>query len=172
MKTKIVKNSSLYKWGRNFKRIQDRFYKNQYKLKRIQQIETFIKQGKFQKVYHIKQTRLDLDIPTVDNIIDCDLVLVTHQGYSRFSCKGIIRWIKGLINNNKNLYFCLNRHYLNIDNSDIGLELDDDYEKAIVQWLKLSLPDYTVKELSNRYVDKGKHFTWSVPDKHFYICKN
>jgi len=172
MRTKIVSNISLYKWTKNFANLQNKFYDKKYKLKRIHDIEQFIVEKKFKKVYHVEETRLDIDIPACESFLECDLVLVTHQGYSRFSCDGLIKQIKQWTNNGKHLYICLNRHYLNIDNSKIALKLSDDYQTAIVEWLQHSLENYTVQELSDRYIDKGKHFTWSVPDKHFYIWKN
>ena len=112
----IVNSKNLYKWAKNFKRIQDRFYDGKYKLRRLQQIEDFVKLNGFCRVYHIEEVLLDLDIPTVDNITDSDLILVTHQGYGRYPLTGIIEQIQNWLNNCSHLYFCLNRHYINIDN--------------------------------------------------------
>ncbi len=60
---KFVEPFSLYKWAKNFARIQNRFYANQYKLRRIQQIEDFINLNNFQKVHHIEEVRIDLELP-------------------------------------------------------------------------------------------------------------
>jgi hypothetical protein len=171
MRTKIVDHTFLYKWTKNFANLQSKFYNKKYKLKRIHDIETFINKKGYKNVFHVQETRLDIDIPLCDTIDICDLVLVTHQGYSRMSCRGIIEQIKNWTSHGRHLYFCLNRHYLNIDNSKIDIDLPQDYQSAIVTWLKSSLENYKVEELSDRYIDRGKHFTWSIPDKHFLICR-
>jgi len=169
---KIVEPFALYKWAKNFKRIQDRFYDKKYKLRRIQQIEDFITLNNFYKVYHIEETRLDFELSPkifVNNIKDADLTVVTHQGYSRYPCRGIIEQIQKWTAQCSKLYLCLNRHYLNIDNQKIDLTLPTDFQKAISSWLQQSLSNHVVIDLSRNYIDRGKSFTWSLPDRHFYI---
>ena len=61
-KIKVVKTESLYKWAKNFKRIQERFYEEPIKLKRIKNIEDFITLNNYRKVYFIGEVELDLDI--------------------------------------------------------------------------------------------------------------
>jgi len=169
---KIVEPFALYKWAKNFKRIQDKFYNKKYKLRRIQQIEDFITLNNFNKVYHIEETWLDFELSSdifVSTIKDADLILVTHQGYSRYPCKGIIEQIQKWTAQCSKLYLCLNRHYLNIDNQKIDLTLPTDFQKAISSWLQQSLPNHVVIDLSRNYIDRGENFTWSLPDRHFYI---
>lgn len=171
---KVVDPFNLYKWAKNFKKIQDKFYNNNYKLDRLQKIEDFITLNSFTKVHHIEEVRLDLHLQygtLVDSPNDADLILVTHQGYSRYPCVGIIEQIKQWTDRCPNLYLCLNRHYINIDNQKINEHLPDDYLKAITVWLRKSLPGYIVTDLSSDYVDRGDHFTWSIPDRHYYIIK-
>ena len=171
---KVVEPFALYKWAKNFKRIQDRFYGNKFKLRRIQQVEDFITLNNIKKVYHIDEVRLDLDLPTntfTNTVEEADLILVTAQGYSRFPCIGIIEQIYKWLEKCNKLYLCLNRHYLNIDNQKIDLALPDEFQKAITSWLQQSLKDCTVIDLSKNYLDYGENFTWSLPDRHFYIEK-
>ena len=134
-KIKIVKPFALYKWAKNFKRIQDRFYGNQYKLRRIQQIEDFITLNNFNKVHHIEEVHIDLELSPK---------IFTHN---------------------------INDTDLNIDNSNLDMDLPDDFQKAITSWLQKSLKDCVVMDLSRNYVDYGQHFTWSLPDRHYYIVK-
>ena len=169
---KVVQPSSLYTWAKNFKRIQDRFYNSQYKLRRIQQIEDFIQLNNFHKVYHIQDVLLDFDISKdmfTDDIQDSDLILVTHQGYSRYPCTGIIEQINKWLSACPKIYLCLNRHYLNIDNQQIDMQLPSDYQQAITSWLQQSLSNQVVVDLSRNYIDFMQNFTWSVPDRHYYI---
>ena len=165
----VVPIEDAYKWAKNFKRIQDRFYNNQYKLRRLQQIEDFIKLNGFSKVYHYEEVRLDLDIPTVDDITDSDLILVTHQGYSRYPLGGIIEQIKTWLRQTKHLYICLNRHYININNEKLDYQVPSELQKAITFWLQHELQNFVVVDLSRDYLDLGKSFTWSCPDRHYYI---
>jgi hypothetical protein len=173
-KIKVVTPFGLYKWAKNFKRIQDRFYNKQYKLRRIQQIEDFITLNNFHKIYHVQETWLDLELPKrmfVKNAEEAELILVTHQGYSRYPCEGIIEQIEKWIGKCNKLYLCINRHYININNKKINLSLPSDFQKAITSWLQQSLTTCRVVDLSRNYIDYGKNFTWSLPDRHYFIEK-
>lgn len=167
---KVIKKDSLYKWNKNWKRIQTRYWGNQYKLRRIQQIEDFVKLNGFQKVYHIQEVLLDAEIPTVDNINDCDLILVTHQGYSRLPMTGIVEQINSWLEICPNLYLCLNRYYLNIDNQKIDMQFTGDYLTDITKYFKENL-NYNIVDLSSDYNDDGSYFTWVVPDRQYFISK-
>ena len=167
----VVEPYDLYKWSKNFKHIQDRFWNNKYKVRRLQQIEDFVKLNNFSKVYHIEETRLDLDIPKVTNIKDADLILVTHQGYSRYRCNTIIDQIRTWIDDCTNIYLCLNRHYININNDKIDMQLPNDYQQAITAWLSSSLGGCKVVDMSRDYIDHGLSFTWTLPDRHYFISK-
>lgn len=165
----VVQTKNLYKWAKNFKRIQDRFYDKQYKLRRLQQIEDFIFLNGYTKVFHEEEVLLDLNIPHVEDKKTADLVLVTHQGYSRYPLSGIIEKIIDWTQS-ADLYLCLNRHYLNINNVSLEDNVPDDYQQAITFWLKKSLGEkFVVADLSRNYIDLGRHFTWSCPDRHYFI---
>ena len=170
----VVQPFASYKWAKNFKRIQERFFDNKYKLRRIKQIEDFIKLNNFTKVFHDEEVILDLDYGIAQPVRDlnqCDLILVTHQGYSRYPLQGIIEQIHKWLSLCDNLYLCLNRHYINIDNQTVDLDLPKDFLPAITSWLQQSL-SYKVIDMSVDYLDKVEHFTWVVPDRHYFICKN
>ena len=83
----------------------------------------------------------------------------------------MIELIKKQLDKCPNLYLCLNRHYVNIDNSYHDTTLDKNFTVAITQWLKKNLPGYDIVDLSLDYVDYGRHFTWAVPDRHYFIRK-
>lgn len=178
MKTKSGKEISivgprpLYKWARNFKRIQDRFYPEPVKLRRIKQIEDFITLNGYKKIFHIDEVILDLNITNdrfVNELTFADLILVTDQKFSRYPLSGIIEKICDLTSSVPDAYICLNRHYLNIDNQRVDIDLPQDYQQAITAWLSSSLPDHVVIDMSRNYLDVGKSFTWSCPDRHYFI---
>lgn len=166
----IVRSHDLYKWAKNYKRLQDRFYDNKYKIRRLQQIEDFVFLNDYKKVFHDEEVRLDLEIPTVATVEEADLILVTHQGYSRFPMTGIVEQCRAWLEK-ADLYLCLNSTYLNIDNQKINVELDDNYLKSITKYLKIKLDDCIVVDMSRNILEDGQYFTWSCPDRHYFITK-
>lgn len=171
---KIVGPRPMYKWARNFKRLQERFFTKPTKLRRILQIEDYIRLNGHRRVYHIDEVMLDMDLPKdwfVDDPMMADLILVTDQKFSRYPLDGIIEKIEELTSHCPAMYLCLNRHYLNIDNQSIDMDLPEEYQWAIATWLKKSLPSHTVIDVSRYYIDYGSNFTWSCPDRHFIITR-
>jgi hypothetical protein len=102
---------------------------------------------------------------------DADIVVITDQKFSRYPCTVLIEQIKNQLARCSQLYLCLNRHYVNIDNSYCDAALDQNFNLAISQWLKKQLPDYDIVDLSLDYLDCGTAFTWAIPDRHFFIRK-
>ena len=87
------------------------------------------------------------------------------------STNDIVKQIEKILVESKSLYLCLNRNYINIDNSYIDPTLSDNFCLAITQWSKKSLPDYNIIDMSLDYVEYGDYFTWAVPDRHYFITK-
>jgi len=165
---------ALYKWSRIFNRLQRNFFvENDIKLRREKQIEDFIVLNGFDRVCFKTDTDLfkEFKVKRVCHSSEADLVVITDQKFSRFPCPVIIQRIKQQLEKCPNLYLCLNRHYINIDNSYHDQTLDPKFTVAITQWLKKNLAGYDVIDLSLDYVDYGKHFTWAVPDRHYFIRK-
>jgi hypothetical protein len=171
----LVENPrGLYKWAKIFNRLQRNFFVNSpNKLRREKQIEDFITLNGFRHVRFKIDTDLfdSFEFDRVQHSNQADLVVITDQKFSRFPCPVIIKLIKQQLDKCPNLYLCLNRHYINIDNSYHDYELDSKFTLAITQWLKKNLPDHDVIDLSLDYVDYGRHFTWAVPDRHYFIRK-
>jgi len=171
----VTKAPYLHKWGKNFKIIQDRFYPPGTRIRRQKQIEDFMYLNGYTKIHHIEEVRIDFEIKNavyVDNAQDAEIILKTDQRLDRATCNDIIAQIDTWLDICPTLYICLNRHYLNINNANINLELPDDYLLAIATWIKKSLPNDFVVDLSWDYIDTGDQFTWSIPDRHFYIKRN
>ena len=164
----------LYKWSKGFNHIQKNFFVEDTKLRREKQIEDFIYLNEFKRV------RLKLDTDILHNLLDveivehssqADLVVITDQKFSRYPCPVIIEKIQAQINKCHNLYLCLNRRYINIDNSYCDPTLSDNFCLATTQWLRKGLPGFEVIDLSLNIEDYGTQFTWAVPDRHYYIRK-
>lgn len=162
----------LYHWSKIFNRLQRNFFVDQdLKLRREKQIEDFIVLNGFKKV----KFKIDTDvfsnflIERCESSVDADIVVITDQKFSRYPCSFMIEKIVEQLNKCPNLYLCLNRHYVNIDNSYHDTTLDSNFCIAITQWLKKNLPNADVIDLSLNYVDYGQNFTWAIPDRHYYI---
>lgn len=149
------------------------FFEGETKLRREKQIEDFVYLNQFNKVKLIVDTDVlsSLKNKSVDNIGDSDIVIITDQKFSRYPCPEIIEKIDNILEQTDNLYLCLNRHYINIDNSYHDDTLDDNFNLAITQWLIKSLPHLKIIDMSLDYLDRGDYFTWAIPDRHYYITR-
>ena len=168
----VVSPYNLYKWNRHYFRLQSNFFLDEFKLVREKQIEDFVYLNSFERVHVIQDTdifKAGFAATQVDSPQLADLVIVTDQKFSRYPCPELINQIDQLLSHCPKLYLCLNRHYLNIDNSYHDSTLDDNWQRAITQWLKRSLPDCTVVDMSFVWDDRGDYLSWSVPDRHYYI---
>jgi hypothetical protein len=167
---KILVNPTvgLYKWSKIFNRLQRNFFEDHYELRRERQIKDFLRLNGYKKIHYI----IDTDVFQNEDNYDIDkaeIIVITDQKFSRYSCPTVINNIKSLLNFCP-LYLCLNRHYININNSYNDNTLDAEYTLAITQWLKKQI-DCTVIDLSLNYIDHGDAFTWAIPDRHYYIRK-
>ena len=169
-KNKILIDKNLYKWHKNWDRLQKSFFTEPYELHEKIKIEQFVKEKGFKKVFHIKDNHIDFDFDTVDVKEQADLILITDQKFSRSTCSQIIHNIKSLSEVCPHVFVCLNRHYLNITGVETDESLPDDYESAIQSWLEKSLGS-TVINYSEKFTDDGQYFTWVIPDQKFYIKK-
>ena len=165
----INPTQNLYKWSKIFNRLQRNFFKEEYELRRERQIQDFILLNGFNHVHYITDTDVFVDAKKTD-INNADIIVITDQKFSRYPCPVIIKNIQELLNQSP-IYLCLNRHYINIDNSYQDITLDSNFPTAITQWLKKSL-NAQIIDLSLNYVDYGNAFTWAIPDRHYYICQN
>ena len=163
----------LYHWARIFNRLQRNYFVEPVKLRREKQIKDFIKLNGYTRVKFKIDTDVfnDVDVTKCNKSYQADLVVITDQKFSRYPCPVMIEQIKNQLDRCPDLYLCLNRHYINIDNSYHDTTLDENFNVAISQWLKKQLPQCDVIDLSLDYLDYGKSFTWVIPDRHFFIRK-
>lgn len=164
---------NLYKWASIFHRLQKNFFEGDIKLRREKQIEDFVFLNQFNKVKLIIDTDIlhKLKPQQVDTYEEADIIIITDQKFSRYPCPEIIKKINDILDKCPNLYLCLNRHYINIDNSYVDETLDDNFNLAITQWLKRSLPNTNIVDMSLDYLDVGDYFTWAIPDRHYFITR-
>jgi len=161
----------LYKWARIFNRLQRNFFTEEVTLRREKQIIDFILLNGFERVRFKTDTDVFLDHARVATSAEADLVVITDQKFSRYPCPFIIQLIQQQLDKCDSLYLCLNRHYINIDNSYHDDTLNEKFTVAITQWLKKNLPEADVVDLSLNFEDYGHSFTWAVPDRHYFIKK-
>lgn len=173
-KIEIIKPFSLYKWNKNYFGLQKKFFSEDFTWVRQKQIEDFVRLNDYKSVWIDNDTDVfahNFPVTVTEKISDADLLLVLNQNFSRRPCPAIIQEILKLLDQCPSLYLCLNRHYINIDNSYHDKTLDDDYMKAITQWLKKELATCTVTDLSFTWDDRGNYLSWSIPDRHYYLTK-
>lgn len=171
-RTLVVENPrGLYHWAKIFNRLQENFFVEEVELRRERQIHDFIVLNEFKRIKFKIDTYAfqNLRHIAVDRSVDADLVVITDQKFSRYPCPVIIEKIQEQIAKCPNLYLCLNRHYINLDNSYHDTTLDASFTLAIAQWLRKNLQGATVIDLSLDFVDRGHSFTWAIPDRHFFI---
>jgi hypothetical protein len=162
---------SLYKWSKGFRHIQQNFFNESIKLRREKQILDFILLNEFNNVKFKTDTDVFVDAVKVSSSREADLTVITDQKFSRYPCPVIIQKIKEQLLKCPNLYLCLNKTYINIDNSFHDQTLSENYNLAIIQWLKKSLDRVDIIDLSLDVVEMGNQFTWVIPDRHYFIRK-
>ena len=144
-------------------------------MRREKQIEDFVFLNRYTNVKLITDTDVFDKIKNTNTIVEtmsaAGIVIITDQKFSRYPCLEIIKKINNILEETKSLYLCLNKHYINIDNSYHDLSLDDNFNLAITQWLMKSLPHLNIVDLSLDLVDYGNYFTWAIPDRHYLITK-
>ena len=167
----IVSPKNLYKWASVWGKIQKDYYKDPVYLRREKQIEDFILLNEFKNIYVKKDTDILKNLVSVESPAVAELVIITDQKFSRMPCVGIIDKIQQLLNECPRLFICLNRHYINIDNTYWDTSLSEHFPLAITQWLKKNLKDVRIIDMSLDYLDCGDYFTWVVADRMYYIEK-
>ena len=165
----VIETINLYKWAKIWGKVQKNYYPKPVMLRREKQIEDFVLLNEFQYLYIVKDTDILKNLNSVDTPEQADLIIITDQKFSRLPCSAMIEQIQELLLQCPKIYLCLNRHYVNIDNSFCDSALSDHYTLAVTQWLKKNLVNSRVTDLSLDYLDCGDYFTWVVPDRMYYI---
>ena len=168
---KIEQTRPLYKWSRSFNHLQRNFFVDRpTKLRREKKIEDFVILNGYSRVWISKDTDVFqvLDHVVVDDIAQAEIVVITDQKFSRYPCPVLIQKLQDILDICPVIYVCLNRHYINIDNSFHDNTLSDNFNLAITQWLKKNLK-CDVIDLSLDYQDYGTAFTWAIPDRHHLL---
>ena len=167
----VVSPRTLYKWASVWGKIQKNYYTHEVYLRREKQIEDFVFLNEYKNLYIEKDTDILKNMRSVSRPDQADLVIITDQKFSRLPCTGIIESITQLLDQCPNLLICINRHYVNIDNTYRDQTLSSHYPLAVTQWLKKSLPTASIVDLSLDYLDSGNWFTWVIPDRIYYISR-
>ena len=169
---KVIAPMSLYKWAKIWGKVQKNYYQEPVYLRREKQIEDFVTLNGFSRVYVEKDTDILTKLQSVDKPEQADLVIITDQKFSRLPCAALIECIQSLLDRCPDLFICLNRHYINIDNSYQDTDLADHFPLAITQWLKKNLVQAKVIDMSLDVLDRGDWFTWVIPDRMYYITRS
>ena len=167
----VIESVNLYKWAKIWGKVQKNYYPQPITLRREKQIEDFVTLNEFHRLYIEKDTDILPNLNSVAAPDQADLIVITDQKFSRLPCTAMIERIQQRLLECDKMYLCLNRHYINIDNSFCDASLSSHFPMAITQWLKKNLVGARVTDLSLDYLDRGDYFTWVVPDRMYYIEK-
>lgn len=158
-------------------RAQFRYFAEDCKLGREKNIEDFILNNA-RCVHFFKDNPVFESFLTshpeikVVPIEQAELLVITHQGFSRLDTKVIISNLTELLKQVPKIYLCLNKHYLNYNDATVLDDtLPDDYNYAITHWLQKELPEATVNNVSINFDETGSDFTWVVPPCEIVICR-
>lgn len=162
----------LYKWHRSYGSYQRKYFTEPVIYRREKAIADFIKLNEYRYVKFDTETDILHDIKKTTEVKSGQqLTVIASQQFSRYPCPVIIDKIKQQLEECPNLYLCLVRWYINIDNSYHDTTLDDNFVLSITQWLKKSLDNVDVIDLNLDIQEDGRYFTWVIPDRHFLIRK-
>ena len=165
----VADGQAVYKWHYNYKGVQLTYFGPDVGLRREKQIIDFIQLNQLGPVYVIKDNITFDELPSItDTLANARTVLITDQKFSRLPCPEIIRQLNNYISQGFNVLVCLNRTYINIDNSYHDSTLSDNYQSAIMEWIVKNIQG-TITNLSLEYFENGAYFTWVIPDQIFFI---
>ena len=176
MKPIIYSNHPLHWRHPNWGRIQLRYFAEQCKIRREKNIEDYIINNGVQRVHVIKDNKI-LDSFFENNAIQlvnpdqADLIVITNQQFSRLDVATMIDKLQILLEKCPRIYFCLNRYYLNANESTVYPDLPEHFDQAIVSWLEQQLPGTIVLNRSEIFKEDGAFFTWVVPSCELLICR-
>ena len=165
----VVAPKNLYKWASIWGKVQKNYYPGPVHLRREKQIKDFVLLNGVKTLYIEKDTDILKTSVSTHRPDQAELIIITDQKFSRLPCTALIERISALLLQCPRMYICLNRHYINIDNTYTDQTLSDHYPVAITEWLKKNLPQAQVIDLSLDVLDRGDWFTWVVPDRMYYI---
>jgi hypothetical protein len=160
----------------NWGRLQLRYFEEVCKIRREKNIEDFIVTNGISRVHVIKDNAI-LDQFFIDNSIElvepeqAELVVITDQRFSRLSTKNMLAKLNKLLAVCPKIYFCLNKYYLNSNESSVDTDLTENYDAAIVEWFTKNLNNTIVLNRTELFVEDGSCFTWVVPSSELLLCK-
>lgn len=165
----VIAPKNLYKWAKVWGKVQKNYYKEDVYLRREKQIEDFVYLNGFQRCYIVKDTDVLQKLVSEQHPSQADIVIITDQKFSRLPCTAIIEQVQALLDQCPRMFLCLNRHYINIDNTYCDTDLDTHFPRAVTQWLEKELTNAAIIDMSLDVLDCGDWFTWVVPDRMYYI---
>lgn len=166
-----------YPWRHpKWNQIQLRWFGKGCISRREKNLQDFITTNGFRRVNIIKDNFILDDFLRQHNISEvpadqADAVIITSQQFSRFDVQVMLDKLRELIEQCPLIYFCMNKYYLNGNESVMDTELPDDYDAAIVHWLRKHLPNANITNLTSTFPEDGSWFTWVVPSSEILICK-
>lgn len=160
----------------NWNRIQLRWFSEPCISRREKNLEDFIITNGLQSVHLIKDNNI-LDQFLDDNNVKqvpphlAEAVIITSQQFSRFDVAVMLDKLRDLLAQCSLIYFCMNKYYLNANESIQDQDLPENFDAALVCWLRKHLPGANIVNITSTFVEDGSWFTWVVPTSEILICR-
>jgi hypothetical protein len=175
--TDVIFKSWPHTWRHpKWNRIQLRYFGSDYKIRREKTLEDFLITNGIKKIHLIKDNSI-LDTFLQENKIEqvepaeADVVIITNQQFSRLDVSVMLQKLNRLLSECDLIYFCLNKYYLNANESEIDSMLPEEYDAAIPQWLSKHIPNARIINLTSTFIEDGSWFTWVIPSSEILICR-
>jgi len=160
------------KWNR----IQLRYFREGCKTRREKNLEDFLYTNGISRVHLIRDNSILNDFMQEQGIqkvpaAEAEAVIVTSQPFSRLDTATMLHKLRALLEQCPRIYLCINKWYLNGNQARFESDLPDNYDVAMLTWLKNGLPDTTVTNLTETFPEDGSWFTWVIPSCEFLLCR-
>jgi len=175
--TKVIFQLHPHAWRHpKWNRIQLRYFGGDCKIRREKNLEDFIITNGIKKIHLIKDNSiLDQFLYThgIERVepAQADAVIITNQQFSRLDVSVMLEKLNRLLSQCDLIYFCLNKYYLNANESELDSMLPEQYDAAIPRWLSKHIPNARIINLTNTFSEDGSWFTWVVPSSEILICR-
>ena len=160
----------------NWNRIQLRWFGEPCISRREKNLQDFVITNGITHLHLIKDNHILDDFLQEQNIElvppeAAEAVIITSQQFSRLDTSVMLDKLQRLLDQCPLIYFCMNKYYLNANESTKDESVPENYDAALVYWLRTHISGATIVNITSTFVEDGSWFTWVVPSSEILICR-